>query len=74
MVEMVYNIHPETRRLICFISAFMILWMGVAASFAYEMGKHGIHSINWSFVLWSNIPVLIIAGALMFLGFRKKDR
>lgn len=56
----------EKQKLIYLLSSFFIFWMGTATSVCYEMGKHGLENIDWGFVFTSNIPLMMIAGFLLF--------
>lgn len=63
----------SNTKIFYLISSIVMVWMGLALTFCYEMGKHGLGIINWSFVFQSNLSVLIIAGLFFILAFRKRS-
>lgn len=64
------QIEAIDRKWIYIIAAIVLLWMGLGASFAYEMGKHGLENIEWGDVLKPNIPVAIISFSLMLQALK----
>ena len=67
-------VENKEQRLFSFIASFVILYMGFAVTFCYEMGKYGIDNIDWGFIFQSNLPVVIIAGSLLLAAFRTKRK
>jgi hypothetical protein len=61
---------PNKTLLLIGLSVF-ILWMGLGASFCYEMGRDGIENINWLKILTNNIPVIIIALGFVLASLKK---
>lgn len=69
-VDIMEKDRKQVTMLLCLVAPAVMLWVSFGAFFAYDMGKNGLHNINWSWILQNSIPVIIIATAMFFQGIR----
>ncbi|WP_297097675.1 hypothetical protein [uncultured Draconibacterium sp.] len=60
----------QIETLVYLVVPAVLLWLTFGASFAYEMGKNGLHNINWFWIIQTCLPVFIISSSMMFYAAR----
>jgi len=55
----------QIQKLVYLVAPAVLLWVTIGASFCYELGKEGLYNINWSWILQTCLPVIIISGSML---------
>jgi ABC-type dipeptide/oligopeptide/nickel transport system permease component len=60
----------QIQILLYLVAPVVLLWLTFGASFSYELGKNGLHHINWGWIFQACLPVIIISVWMMFYAVR----